>query len=167
MAPKLSPAFVTPVLDATNSNDSVPFDLNLEYEEYGPPAGGRPDAFASAGDRDPGYWIAYVMMAYQPKPTRDRDPDNEGIHTLGTCFQASYAYVFCETVRDSRPSNEPEMLKRFVVHEALHQFAIPDDLVPGVTGGLYDYDAVLNAFICPDLTPDNIERIRGNQDGPL
>jgi hypothetical protein len=163
MQVKFADAYILPVIDGggdpSNNKTTVPFKQNItaitasalaaEYEN-------APGGLESDGSRTDGYWVGYVLTAYQshPDPTRgisgraDRDPNVE--NRLGGATVLTGSIMFLEEIEDEDRQVGTHQEPNAVVHEVGHQFQLPDR---GIGGGLMGPDFVNPAarFIPEDL----------------
>jgi hypothetical protein len=111
-----------------NNGSTTPFRLNL------PGTPNDDDAFTrqAAGSND--FWVAYILLGYQWKETRDGDPNSEDSILGGTWAEMSNSavtrggngsHVFLETVVDRRGATSFNQARSTVfAHEVGHQLGL-------------------------------------------
>jgi hypothetical protein len=154
MNSKYNPAYVECVVygggDVGNNTMAVPFLLNVNSASGAAlrAVWNTANALQSDGNRRNDFWVAYVLMAYQPKapydPTvatdrADEDPDSESaLPGVADAIGGRGAAVFLEAwFIDQGPVLtivQDEQL--IVVHEIGHEFGLPDRFDPAT--GVYE-----------------------------
>lgn len=128
----MTQAYVSVGFDTEDSDDNVPFVLNLTRWGFSKVAAAN---WQSRKDNSASYWVAYVLGAFQGPVDEDTDPDSESV-LEGHTRPYGGSVVFIESNRDvaiqdgTAPATEEEDT---VVHEVGH--AVADSARHPVTGG--------------------------------
>jgi hypothetical protein len=119
-----APAYVCPVFDVGDHNDSVRFVLNTAAPTTAALIATY-DFDAVGTEADKQFWTVYLLGAYQFTEKADEDPDSE-TSTLGAvdALNGEGASIFVETIRDVDPGPTPDACIRQIVapHEIGHLF---------------------------------------------
>jgi hypothetical protein len=117
-------AYVCPVFDVGDNNDTVPFTLNSPLSGDGRIA--TYDFDAAATERELNFWTVYLLGAYQPDTDRDLDPDDDKGGALGAVdsIRGVGASIYLESIADyNRRASFPTCSEQVTVaHELGHLF---------------------------------------------
>ncbi|MDQ3798462.1 MAG: hypothetical protein M3384_03335 [Acidobacteriota bacterium] len=137
-------AYVLPVQNgggsASNNNDDIPFNLNVEDSEVLLQIGQGRDSNSNEADD---YWVAYIQIGYQPGIDKDADPNfatvadtgdvggntpaltgNIASSTIPVPLGGQGSLIYIETISDYIRSQQITERGLTVVHELGHQFGI-------------------------------------------
>lgn len=117
-------AYVEVAFDVGDSNDSVPFVLNVDADEqFGAIVS---DNWTSRDSNSAGFWVAYVLGAFQEEKDLDNDPISEGTVSALSDTVNGGCLIYLETSRDRGLEDGEDVALReqdVVVHEVGHLVA--------------------------------------------
>jgi hypothetical protein len=117
-------AYVCPVFDVGDHNDSVPFVLNTAAPTTAALIANY-DFDAVGTEADEEFWTVYLLGAYQFIEKEDEDPNSEkSTLAAADALNGEGATIFVETIRDIDPGPTPDgcISKVVAPHEIGHLF---------------------------------------------
>jgi hypothetical protein len=140
---KYRPAYILPKIDGggdpNNNKLNVPFVLNVDTTSFAAMNAvlTSANALESDGNRANGFWVAYVLTAFQGHPydavtdpsdiRGDTDPNSEPrLAGVTSELEGIGSLLFMEEIRDFRLQSSTDLTAPGFAHETAHQFDLID-----------------------------------------